>query len=106
MSGDNTMMYVGVLACCCSVSSSSVGAFLLRGKLGMGGSDKQKVLAFYNDVLNRTRNRRFKKRIQRALRKISAMEARMAPDRASKFWAKLWSNVSKRKARVLRSAGL
>ena len=103
------MMYVALAACCCSSSSSGVGAFLFRGKLGLGGSDKQKVLGFFNDVINRSPKAKYKRRARNGVARVTRMGAKLEkqnPAKAARFWAKMWSNISKNKARILRKAGL
>ena len=72
--GDNTMMYVGILACCCLVSSSGAGALIMsRKKSGATRASKMSRRA----PRPRRAPRRAPRRIRRAPRRI-----RRAPRRA------------------------
>jgi hypothetical protein len=101
--GGIVIIFVALAACCCSLSSSSVaGAIIFRGRI-FGGGDKQKLIAFYTDVMERTTNEKLKGKIPAIIEAISNPPPGI---NEGAHYANLWKQAQSDKDKLYRMAGL
>ena len=101
--GGIVIIVVALAACCCSLSSSSVaGAIIFRGRI-FGGGDKQKLIAFYTDVMERTTNEKLKGKMSAIIEAINNPPPGI---NEGKFYAHLWKQTQSDKDKLYRTAGL
>lgn len=102
--GGIVIIVVALAACCCSLSSSSVaGAIIFRGRIFGGGGDKQKLIAYYTDVMERTTNERLKGRIPAIIEAINNTPPGI---NEGEYYANLWKQAQADKDKFYRMAGL
>ena len=97
------IVVVALAACCCSLSSSSVaGAIIFRGRI-FGGGDKQKLIAYYTDVMERTTNETLKGSIPVIIETINNPPPGI---NEGAHYANLWKQAQADKDKLYRMAGL
>ena len=103
--GGIVIIVVALAACCCSLSSSSVaGAIIFRGRIfGGGGGDKQKLIAYYTDVMERTTNETLKGSIPVIIETINNPPPGI---NEGEYYANLWKQAQADKDKLYRMAGL
>jgi hypothetical protein len=103
--GGIVIIVVALAACCCSLSSSSVaGAIIFRGRIfGGGGGDKQKLIAYYTDVMERTTNEKLKGKIPGIIEVINNTPPGI---NEGAHYANLWKQAQADKDKLYRMAGL
>lgn len=107
MSQGETMILVVAMAlgaCCCSLSSSGAAMAFVFGKnlFGGGGADKQKLIAYYTDVMERTTNERLKGQIPTIIEAINVVPS----SGKDEYWAKMWAQTQSDKDKFYKMAGL
>jgi|SRR5210317_372187 len=101
--GAIVIIVVALAACCCSLSSSSVaGAIIFRGRI-FGGGDKQKLIAYYTDVMERTTNETLKGKIPAIIETINNPPPGI---NEGAHYANLWKQTQSNKDKLYRMAGL
>ena len=101
--GGIVIIVVALAACCCSLSSSSVaGAIIFRGRI-FGGGDKQKLIAYYTDVMERTTNEKLKGKIPAIIEVINNTPPGI---NEGAHYANLWKQAQADKDKLYRMAGL